>query len=148
MLSKAKTRISENANIPTDLKSQVTFFRQDLTQPWPLENDSVDLMYGDLVLEHLKDLDHFFQESHRVLRSGGSLFICEFHPYKQYQGRLTRFPNPANPEEELNPPCFVHSIADYVNGGIDNGFKVTHVEEWHDGVKETPRLFSVNFVNS
>ena len=42
--------------------------------PWPIENDSVDLIVCDFVLEHIKDPDLFFLEIRRVLKQGG--FLC------------------------------------------------------------------------
>ena len=138
MLSKARERVENNP--------KATFLRQDLTAKWPFEDGSVDLLYGDLVLEHIEHLQPFFNEAKRVLAQGGKLFICEFHPYKQYQGRLTRFPNPADENQELNPPCYVHSVEEYVNEAVDGGvLRLDKLNEWHDGVKSTPRLLSLNF---
>jgi SAM-dependent methyltransferase len=42
----------------------------------PLEDNSIDLLYGYGVVHHLPDLDRFFQEAHRVLKPGGrTLFM-------------------------------------------------------------------------
>ena len=38
---------------------------------WPIESDSVDLLYSDYVLEHIADPDAFFRECRRVVKIGG-----------------------------------------------------------------------------
>ena len=42
--------------------------------PWPIEEDSIDLVVCDNVLEHIGDPDLFFKEVRRVLRDSG--FLC------------------------------------------------------------------------
>jgi SAM-dependent methyltransferase len=41
---------------------------------WPVRAESVDLLYGDFVLEHLPEPGTFFREAHRVLKPGG--YLC------------------------------------------------------------------------
>lgn len=43
-------------------------------KPWPLENASVDLIFSDLVLEHVEDPEMYFSEVERVLAPGG--YLC------------------------------------------------------------------------
>ena len=43
----------------------------DDTERWPVESDSVDLIYSDYVLEHVDDPVTFFREVARVTRAGG-----------------------------------------------------------------------------
>lgn len=47
----------------------------DLNEPWPFEDNSFDSIVAIHLIEHLKDLLHFMSEAHRVLRSGGTLYI-------------------------------------------------------------------------
>lgn len=47
----------------------------DLNEPWPFEDNSFDSIVAIHLIEHLKDLLHFMNEAHRVLRSGGTLYI-------------------------------------------------------------------------
>lgn len=47
----------------------------DLNEPWPFEDNSFDSIIAIHLIEHLKDLLHFMGEAHRVLRSGGTLYI-------------------------------------------------------------------------
>lgn len=42
------------------------------TDPWPYADASFDTVVSNQVLEHVRDLDHFFGETARVLRPGAS----------------------------------------------------------------------------
>ena len=86
MLKIAKDRI-QNLQLPPEIEQKIRFQEQDITQTWEVKDHSVDLIFGDLVLEHIQNLAPFFEEAKRTLKSGGILFICEFHPYRQYKVR-------------------------------------------------------------
>lgn len=47
----------------------------DLNKRWPLEKDSIDCVTATEVIEHLVDLDNFFSEARRVLRTRGTIII-------------------------------------------------------------------------
>lgn len=47
----------------------------DLNKDWPWEKDTFIHVSAVHVVEHLKDLLHFMNEAHRVLKPGGSLYI-------------------------------------------------------------------------
>jgi SAM-dependent methyltransferase len=49
-------------------------------QPWPVADNSIDLLVSDHTLEHLSDPDSFFSEAWRVLKQGG--YICLRTPNK------------------------------------------------------------------
>lgn len=40
---------------------------------WPIENESIDCVISNQVVEHMTDLDHFFEEASRVLKKDGIL---------------------------------------------------------------------------
>lgn len=42
---------------------------------WPIKTNTINLIVCDYVLEHVNDIDKFFSEARRVLRSGGYLCI-------------------------------------------------------------------------
>ena len=56
-------------------KSINEFYLLDTTKPWPIESASVDLCLCDFVVEHVKDIDHFFSEIQRVLKKDGWVSI-------------------------------------------------------------------------
>ena len=45
----------------------------------PLADNSVDIAYCRQVLHHVRDLDTFFSEVHRILRPGGLFLACREH---------------------------------------------------------------------
>ncbi len=65
MLSRARSLLSDSPN-----SDKVTLLTHDLTRVWPLSDACADVMFGDLVLEHLQTLDFFFSEAARW--GGGS----------------------------------------------------------------------------
>src|SRR5215212_9684010 len=56
--------------------SSARFVEHDITRPWPTDRRSIDVVVGNLVLEHVLDLVPVVQEAARVLRPGGQLFFC------------------------------------------------------------------------
>lgn len=118
------------------------FVEADLTQPWPLAEASADAVIADLVLEHIGDLRHFYAESYRVLRQGGHLRIAELHPYRQLLGGRAHF---LRDGERIDVPAFVHSVAEFANGGIIAGFALSSLDEASGPADETPRLLILSF---
>jgi len=51
------------------------FKRFKVGEAWPVDDDSVDLCLSDNVLEHVEDVELFFSEAARVLKTGGRLCI-------------------------------------------------------------------------
>ena len=57
----------------------------DLHEPWPIENQQVNLVLFNLVLEHIEDLNHIARETARVLTPSGRVRISELHPLRQLE---------------------------------------------------------------
>ena len=138
MLAVARRRV-EAAN--------VRFVQHDVRETWPLGDGEVDVVIGNLVLEHVADLAPVYREASRVLKPGGQLFLCELHPYKQLLGSQARFTDP-NTHETVHVTAFAHSMAEYVNSGLDAGFSLSMLGEWRDAgalADAPPRLVSLLF---
>jgi len=60
----------------------VKFSVADLTQTWPCEDQSYDLIVCNLVLEHIEELSFIFSEAFRVLEAKGRFLINELHPFR------------------------------------------------------------------
>ena len=108
---------------------------------------SIDVVVGNLVLEHVRDLGPIYSEAARVLRPGGELFLCELHPYRQLRGGQAHFED-AETNETIPVTAYQHSVSEYVNGGLAAGFTLRalgeHVEE-SAPADAVPRLLSVLF---
>lgn len=138
MLERARARIGS---------PRVGFLRHDVRSPWPLADGAADLVVAMLVLEHVEDLRPVVAEARRVLRPGGTLYLCELHPTRQMLGRQAEFTHPQSGEREWIV-AHLHDVADYVNGGVVAGLELVRLGEHRDpGAARTapPRLLSVCF---
>jgi malonyl-CoA O-methyltransferase len=142
MLARARERITS-----LGVADRVRFVRHDVREPLPLEDASADVVVGNLVLEHVEDLAPVFREAARVLRRGGALWLCELHPFRQWRGGQAHFTD-ASTGETVHVAAHVHTVGEYVNGGIAAGLRLLHLGEWiEEGAADgaAPRLLSVRF---
>lgn len=124
----------------------VRFTRQDIRDAWPVDDRSMDVVVGNLVLEHVGDLTSVFANASRVLRTDGLLYLCELHPYRQLRGGQAHFTDASG--GTVHVPAFVHTVSEYVNGALSAGLRLVHLGEWlEDGAPEgaLPRLLSATF---
>jgi malonyl-CoA O-methyltransferase len=116
----------------------------DLTRPWPCAAGWADLVICDLVLEHLTDLGFVFWEARRVLSRDGLFFICELHPFRQYEGKRAGFRDGA---ERVEIPAATHHLTDFVETAAQHSFSLRQLKEWwHEEDRGAPpRLVSFLF---
>lgn len=135
MLNRAQAKIeAEN----------VTFSQTDITKDWPVRSGWSNLITSSLVLEHIEDLDFIFREASRVLKRCGKFYICELHPYRQYEGKQARFQT----DKGLHKlEAFTHHITDYLSSAKKSGFHLTDINEYFDDQARigSPRLISLVF---
>ncbi|MEH2090975.1 class I SAM-dependent methyltransferase [Nostoc sp.] len=133
MIEKAKEKVRA---------ANVVFLTEDITKQWTCHNESADLVTCNLVLEHIEDLSLIFSEASRVLVKGGYFFICELHPFKQYQGTKANF---ERQQESIEIPAFVHHLSDFFNTAKVHSFLLEDFNEWwHEQDKnKPPRLVSI-----
>ena len=138
MIAKAREKVT----VP-----HVRFEMADITQPWICTDSSFDLITCNLVLEHIKNLDHVFAEAARTLQRGGRFLVNELHPFKQYGGTKARFERGAD-VVEVN--VFVHHISEFIHAAEKNGLKMVRFDEvWHeDDEGKPPRIASFLFEKS
>ena len=132
MLEKAKTKFAT---------SNIQFLQGDITQSWPVVDESIDLISSSLILEHVEDLNVVFQNAFKALKSGGYYYIGELHPFKQYSGTKARFES----EEGLQiVTCFDHHVSDFLDAAYSNGFRCEQLNEWFDenNRNSIPRIIS------
>lgn len=138
MLALAKRRVPSG---------HVTFVEHDIREPWPVASCSVDVVSGSLVLEHVQDLAPVYREAARILRPRGQLFLCELHPFRQLRGGQAHFTDTES-GATIHVVAHVHTISEYVNGGVAAGFELTALGEWTEEgapADAPPRLLSVLF---
>jgi malonyl-CoA O-methyltransferase len=126
---------------------RVRFVEHDITRRWPVEPSSVDVVIGNLVLEHVRDLGPIYAEAARVLRPGGELFFCELHPYRQMRGGQAHFED-AETNETVPVTAYRHTVSEYVNGGLGAGLTLRAIDEHIEQSApngDPPRLLSVLF---
>ncbi len=133
MLNKAKEKINS---------CKVNFLLADITERWDFISGNFDLVVFSLVLEHIENLNHIFQQASAVLSPGGLIYIGELHPYKQYMGTKARFET----DEGLQVlDCCTHNISGFVQSAINNGLEILSMDEFFDEDDEniSPRLLTI-----
>jgi malonyl-CoA O-methyltransferase len=122
----------------------VLFAVANLTQTWPCADQSIDLVVCNLVLEHINDLGFIFAQAQRILTPGGHFFVCELHPFRQYQGKKAIFQGEGG---QVEIPAFVHHVSDFLNAAEQVGFALKRLGEWwhEDDQQLPPRLISCWF---
>ena len=118
MLNKAISKFS-NENL--------IFKQANITERWPFENHTYDLVSCNLILEHVQNLNPVFAEAARVLKPHGYFFVSELHPFKQYGGGKARF---ELNNETVSPDCFIHHTSDYFDAAQNAGFSCSELKEW------------------
>ena len=110
-----------------------------------MESGSIDVVVGNLVLEHVRDLAPVFAEAARVLRAGGQFFCCELHPYRQLRGGQAHFVD-RRTEETVQVAAYRHTVSEYVTEALNAGFVLRALGEWLETDAEPstpPRLLSL-----
>jgi ubiquinone/menaquinone biosynthesis C-methylase UbiE len=135
MLKRARAKVESD---------RVVFLVADIAKHWPYPDRCADLVVSTLVLEHVEDLTFGFSEAFRTLVEGGRLFVCELHPFRQYQGERARY---RTSRGTVEIPAFVHHLTDYQNAAAAVGFKPTIFREWwhEEDIDQPPRLASFLF---
>lgn len=124
--------------------TNVTFRKTDITQSWPCESASADLISFNLVLEHIEELGRVFAEAALCLVDGGTLFVSELHPFRQYEGTKARFEREGLSTEIA---AFVHHASDFLSQAYGHGLMLVRMDEWwhEEDAGKPPRLITFMF---
>ncbi|QDU03228.1 putative S-adenosylmethionine-dependent methyltransferase/MSMEI_2290 [Gimesia chilikensis] len=135
MLARAQEKVSA---------PHVKFQQADLSDPWPVEDDSADLVMCNLVLEHIEDLEFVFSEARRVLLPTGLFRISELHPFRQYQGKQAQFDERG---QTILIEAFMHHVSEFLAAAEAQQFKLKQLQEhWHGlDLNKPPRLITFLF---
>lgn len=120
------------------------FHQADINQKWDFANAKFDLITFSLVLEHLENLDFVFEQAASKLRKGGSIYVGELHPFKQYSGTKARFDTENG---RMIVECFNHHLSDFVNAAEKYDLKLENLAEWFDETNRSgiPRILTLVF---
>ena len=135
MLAKARQKI-------TSIK--VEFIQADIKEMWTFIDTPYDLVSFSLVLEHIENLDHIFQQTAKALKSCGHVYVGELHPFKQYAGTKARFET----QDGLQiVECFNHNISDFIQAAKNHGLQLIDLDEHFDDDDRTfiPRILTMIF---
>ena len=133
MLTKAKEKISPD---------RVQFLQSDIRNEWAFTNQLYDLISFSLVLEHIQNLDHVFNEVYKKLKPFGYVYIGELHPFKQYTGTKARFDTEDGQKIE---ECFNHHISEFIQTAKKYKLTPVDIEEYFDDndTSEIPRILTI-----
>jgi malonyl-CoA O-methyltransferase len=122
----------------------VEFTVADITQHWPVDDASIDLISCNLVLEHISNLTFVFSEAARVLIPGGRFFVSELHPVRQYLGVQAHF---SRDQETTRIEAFIHDVTDFTSAASGNRLSLAALNEWRHAADQSnpPRLISFMF---
>ena len=120
MLEQARERVATG---------DVRFVTHDLHEPLPFGDTSFDAVVSGLVLEHLRDLDAFLAEAHRVLRPDGRAVVSAMHPAMFLRGSQARFTDPVSGEIVM-PGSLSHRIGEIIMAAVGAGFTLCGVGEY------------------
>ena len=124
----------------------VTWAKCDLNQRWPVEDGAADVVLFNLVLEHIENLGSVFAEAARVLRSGGQMFLSEYHPARLTadDGMGARITDDEGQIVEVLT-SYLHTIADFETAAASNGLKLLSRRDWETTGEERPLILTMGF---
>lgn len=134
MLARAQEKVAS---------SKVQFVQADITTEWTFRNGLYDLVSFSLVLEHISNLDHVFEETAESLVAGGHVYIGELHPFKQYLGTKARYETAEGKQQVLE--CFNHHVSDFIQAAKKHGLRLIDLDEFFDNDDrcEVPRILTI-----
>ncbi|RKR00162.1 class I SAM-dependent methyltransferase [Maricaulis maris] len=133
------------------LGAHVRFIEHDITREWPVEPGTADVVVGNLVLEHVRELGPVMAQAARTLRPGARLYLSELHPFRQLRGSQARFDRADGSEAMVE--AYYHGVSDYLAAAQAAGLSLRKLEEpVEDGTAISagtpPRLLVLQFVKT
>jgi ubiquinone/menaquinone biosynthesis C-methylase UbiE/GNAT superfamily N-acetyltransferase len=109
--------------------TSIQFVVHDIHKPLPFNSRVFDLVISGLVLEHVRDLEHFFKEIHRVTRPAGRAIVSAMHPAMFLRGSQARFTDPDS-GHIVQPGSLSHRFADFVMSSVQAGLRIDAIDEY------------------
>ena len=148
----SQAQLDRAASRAGELGLEIAFLRADVIDLGLLGDEKFDLVYtGGHVAVWVSDLRVYYAEACRILRRGGTLMVCEYHPFRrvwrQSPDRLTleygyfeRGPHEYDRSDDVPDALpgslpsyeFHWTVADYVAALMDGGSDLVALEEFGD----------------
>jgi SAM-dependent methyltransferase len=106
----------------------VQFIRHDLETPLPFEEATFDRVVSCLVLDHIRNLGHFFSEVKRICKPDGSTVLSVMHPAMLLRGVEAHFHDPET-GQDIRPTSAGNQVSDYVVAANRAGLVFEHMSE-------------------
>lgn len=91
----------------------------DIEEPRPFEDESIDVALAFFVIVHIRDLEHFLEETKRVLKEGGNLIILHNFQRREYVYEL--------PNDTFKIQDFHWKLEDIKETAQEAGFTVEQI---------------------
>lgn len=117
---------------------EVTFHRQDLTERFEFAADGTfDLVFSNLVLDHVEEWRPVFSEFARVLRSDGLLVFSTIHPLRRYLNHREELESYYETEgyvvewgsTDARVESYYRPMGEIINSLAETGFSVAEFRE-------------------
>ena len=115
-----------------------TFYRHDLTDSFEFAaDDAFDLVFSNLVLDHIEDWRPVVAEFARVLKPNGTVVVTTIHPFRRYlnhRDELTSYYDTEGYAVEWGSTdarieSYYRPIGDIINSFATTGFSITEFRE-------------------
>ena len=94
---------------PKEAKKKIV----DLEEDFPFEDDSFDLAFCFFTLEHIENIENFFNETYRILSNDGQIFIGHFFQRREFEWnahqvkfKVKQYKRSTEDIEEIMKKCF------------------------------------------
>jgi ubiquinone/menaquinone biosynthesis C-methylase UbiE len=96
---------------------RVSFLEQDATEAWKVEAASIDIVYSNMMLNEIEDIETPIQEAFKALKDGGVFVFSITHPaWDLFMYAQEKVGKPSNKIKELGG-YFKRGFAKYLMGG-------------------------------
>lgn len=121
----------------------VHFCQADLLRSWPCRDGIAGLVTCNLVLEHVEHIEPLFREATRVLAAGGTCYVSELHPFRQYGGGQAHFVDRSGTPIRIQ--AYTHHISDFTRAASAAGLALERLDQWWhaEDVGKPPRLLTL-----
>jgi ubiquinone/menaquinone biosynthesis C-methylase UbiE len=150
----SQTQLDIASQRAEELGLEINFVRADVTDLSDLKDERFDLVYtGGHVGVWVSDLEKYYAEAGRILRTDGTFVISEYHPFRRLWAEnpdrmelefryFDRGPHQYDRSEETTEPGplpsyeFHWTVSEYVTTMMNAGMQLVQMEEYCDNPQD------------